>query len=112
RGNFALVWVQGKGLGNPRYSAWSQQSSNSWIRLATLLRDTTRIDVSFERPGGFMPALSEEELTRATTKLRRVLDQPGVPQYDIEVLDHAALARMLPQIGPDVVGSTYCPLDG
>jgi hydrogen cyanide synthase HcnC len=112
RGNFALVWIQGKGLGNPMYSAWSQQSSNSWSRLAAMLREATGIDVGFSRPGGFMPALSEDELTKLAAKQRRVLDQPGVPQYDIELLDHTALARILPQIGPDVAGATFCPLDG
>jgi hydrogen cyanide synthase HcnC len=28
------------------------------------------------------------------------------------VMDHSAVARMLPSIGPDVVGGTFCPLDG
>jgi len=112
RGNFALVWIQGKGLGNPQYSAWSQQSSDSWSRLATLLRDTTGIDVGFERRGGFMPAMSEDELARITAQHRKVLAQPGMPQYQFEVLDHAALSRVLPHIGPDVAGATYCPLDG
>jgi glycine/D-amino acid oxidase-like deaminating enzyme len=112
RGNFALVWIQGKGLGNPQYSAWSQQSSDGWGKLATLLRDGTGIDVGFDRPGGFMPAMSEDELGRLAAQHRRVLAQPGMPQYQFEVLDHAGLARVLPHIGPDVVGATYCPLDG
>ena len=112
RGNFALVWIQGKGLGNPQYSVWSQQSSDSWGRLAALLRDTTGIDVGFDRRGGFMPAMSEAELERLAAQHRRVLAQPGMPQYQFEVLDHAALARVLPHIGPDVAGATYCPLDG
>lgn len=112
RGNFALVWIQGKGLGNPQYSVWSQQSSDSWSKLATLLHDRTGLDVGFERRGGFMPAMSEDELARIAAQHRRVLDQPGMPQYQFEVLDHAALARVLPNIGPDVAGATYCPLDG
>ena len=30
RGNFALVWVQSKGLGMPEYSAWSRRSAGDW----------------------------------------------------------------------------------
>ncbi|MFX8569896.1 FAD-dependent oxidoreductase, partial [Acinetobacter baumannii] len=26
RGNFALVWVQGKGLGMPEYAGWTKKS--------------------------------------------------------------------------------------
>lgn len=112
RGNFALVWIQGKGLGSPQYSIWSRRSSEKWSALATLLRDMTGVDVAFDRRGGFMPAMTEDELERIAAQHRRVLEQPGMPAYPLEVLDHAALARMLPQIGPDVAGATYCPLDG
>ena len=29
RGNFALVWVQGKGLGMPEYAAWTVRSAEA-----------------------------------------------------------------------------------
>jgi hypothetical protein len=32
-GNFALVWVQGKGLGMPAYTGWTMRSSNDWAQL-------------------------------------------------------------------------------
>lgn len=112
RGNFALVWVQGKGFKQPRYSAWTRQASDNWSRLAETLRETTGINVGFERRGGFTPAMSEDELERLTAQHRMILDQPGVPQYQFEVLDRTALSRMLPHIGPDVAGATYCPFDG
>ena len=116
RGNFALVWIQGKGLGNPQYSVWSQQSSDSWGTLATLLRsETTGIDVAFDRRGGFMPAMSEDELGRLAAQHRsRVLAQPGMPQYQFGGTSTMQRwrVRVLPHIGPDVAGATYCPLDG
>src|SRR5689334_1478321 len=62
RGNFALVWVQSKGLGLPPYSAWTMRSSNAWSGFAELLKDETGIDVAFQRPGGFNLSLSEREL--------------------------------------------------
>ena len=30
RGNFGLVWVQGKGLGRPAYARWSMGSAAGW----------------------------------------------------------------------------------
>ena len=53
RGNFALVWVQSKGLGMPRYAAWTRRSSDLWAGFADELQRTTGIDTRFERPGGF-----------------------------------------------------------
>ena len=62
RGNFALVWVQSKGLGMPEYAAWTVKSSDAWTGFAEQIRDQTDLDVSFERPGGFHLCLSDAEL--------------------------------------------------
>ena len=59
RGNFALVWVQSKGLGKPAYSAWTMRSADAWTDFARTLKDQTGIDVAFQRPGGFNLCLSE-----------------------------------------------------
>jgi len=34
RGNFALVWVQSKGLGMPEYAGWTKRSSDGWAGFA------------------------------------------------------------------------------
>src|SRR5690348_4358112 len=52
RGNFALVWVQSKGLGLPEYAAWTRRSSDAWVGFAQTLKDETELDVAFERNGG------------------------------------------------------------
>src|SRR5450759_4102702 len=62
RGNFALIWVQSKGLGLAPYSAWTMRSSNAWAGFADTLKEQTGIDVCFQRPGGFNLSLSEHEL--------------------------------------------------
>jgi len=36
RGNFGLVWVQSKGLTEPRYARWSQRSAALWADFADL----------------------------------------------------------------------------
>jgi hydrogen cyanide synthase HcnC len=112
RGNFALVWVQSKGLGMGAYAAWSKRSSDAWADLAAALREETGIDVAHRRPGGLTLSLSEEEHEQRALQMRRLHNQPGMIPYPYEVLDHAATRKLLPQIGPDVAGAIYCPLDG
>ena len=112
RGNFALVWVQSKGLGLAPYAGWTIRSSNAWGGFAQTLKEETGLDVSFQRPGGFHLALSERELEARATILKRLHNQPGIVDYKTEILDHAEVAKMLPDIGREVVGASYCPLDG
>lgn len=112
RGNFALVWVQSKGLGMPEYAGWTKASADRWTGFAEMLRDQTAIDVRYEQPGGFHPLLSEAEMEDRANQLKRLHNQPDVVQYPVEMVDHARLAKEMPFIGKDVVGASYCPLDG
>jgi glycine/D-amino acid oxidase-like deaminating enzyme len=112
RGNFALVWVQSKGLGLAAYAGWTVRSSEAWAGFAAALKDETGLDVCFQRPGGFHLALSEQELEACASTLRRLHNQPGIVDYKTEILDHGQVAKMLPGIGREVVGASYCPLDG
>jgi glycine/D-amino acid oxidase-like deaminating enzyme len=112
RANFALVWVQSKGLGMAEYMGWTVRSSEAWRRLADELRAQTQLDVCFRRPGGFHLALDEAELAARAERLKRLHNQPGAADTKAEVLDRAQVERMLPGIGPDVAGGTFCPLDG
>ncbi|HEX2137473.1 MAG TPA: FAD-dependent oxidoreductase [Microvirga sp.] len=112
RANFALVWVQSKGLGLPAYTVWTMRASETWSRLAEELRDQTGLDVCFQRKGGFHLALGDEELEQRKVLLKRLHNQPGAADYRMEILDHAQVARMLPHIGPEVSGGSFCPYDG
>jgi hydrogen cyanide synthase HcnC len=112
RGNFALVWVQTKGLGMPAYSAWSKRSADDWPRLAALLREETGIDVMLSQPGGFSLCLSDAELERKTGIMRRLHSQQGANGVAWEVLHRAETKRRLPAIGEEVVGAIYSPVDG
>ena len=112
RGNFGLVWVQGKGLGMPEYAAWTKRSSDDWGKFARLLNEQTGLDVCFRRLGGFHLCLSEPEVESRANLLARLHNQPAMVKYDYEILDRDRLKTMLPQIGPDVAGASYCALDG
>ena len=81
RANFALVWVQSKGLGMPEYMGWTVRSSEAWRQLAAELKAQTGLDVSFQRPGGFHLALGEAELEARALYLKRLHNQTGAADY-------------------------------
>jgi hydrogen cyanide synthase HcnC len=112
RGNFGLIWVQGKGMGLPAYSAWTQRSARKWPRLAAELLREAAIDVALAQPGGIHVCVTREELAHRAAALAAMQAQPGFRRYDVEVLERPALARRLRGVGPDVAGGTYCALDG
>lgn len=112
RGNFALVWVQSKGLGMPDYAMWSRRSADQWSVLADVLQEEAAIDVAHSQPGGFMLCLSESELEQRRQAMRRLHNQASLADFPYEILDHDETKRRLPDIGRDVVGSVYSPLDG
>ena len=49
RGNFALVWVRGKGLEMPAYARWTMRSSELWHDFAAGLADETGIDAGLTK---------------------------------------------------------------
>jgi glycine/D-amino acid oxidase-like deaminating enzyme len=112
RANFALVWVQSKGLGLPEYAGWTIRSSDAWAGFAASLVDETGINVSFERPGGFHLALSERELEARAQMLKRLHNQPGVAGFTTEIVGRTRLEASLSGLGREVVGGSYCALDG
>lgn len=112
RGNFALIWVQGKAGGSTAtYTNWTRTSSNLWGALADTLREESRIDVAYSRPGGFKLFLSEHEQEAQVRRMEQIALLPDVEAPDYDVLTHADTRRMLPHLGGDVVGSIFCPLD-
>jgi glycine/D-amino acid oxidase-like deaminating enzyme len=112
RGNFALVWLQGKGLGMPQYGMWTLRAAESWSAFAEALEAETGIGVRYRRPGGFHLCLSEEELAKRVAHLETIRSQPGMPDFGHQVVEGEALKRVLPDIGPQVVGGTFTRLDG
>jgi hydrogen cyanide synthase HcnC len=112
RGNFSLVWVQSKGGGMSRYAIWTRQSSDAWPQLAQALRTSSGLDVCLQQPGGLHLLLSQREMENRANALKRLHNQPDMVPFEYHMLDHAQVEKMLPQIGPEVVGASFCPLDG
>nr|WP_312987980.1 FAD-dependent oxidoreductase [Comamonas koreensis] len=112
RGNFGLVWVQGKGYGMADYARWSLGSARQWPALRDELQAQTGIDVELMQPGGLHICLSEEEMSQRLAKLQWLESEVGDPAYRTTVLSRDEAARQLPGLGPEVVGATYSAMDG
>jgi hydrogen cyanide synthase HcnC len=112
RGNFALVWLSTKGRSMPRYSRWTHLSIALWKQFAEELRANTGIDVGLEQRGGFLLCLDEEQLRARVNERDSMVGLLGYDNYPVDILERAEVQRMLPAIGPDVLGGSFCSLDG
>ena len=111
RGNFGLVWVQGKGYGLTPYARWSRSSSRLWPGLAAALLEETGIDVSLKQPGGFHLCFSDEEMADREKRLSTLQAELG-DEYPYQLLDARELRERIPAVGPEVIGASYTPMDG
>jgi glycine/D-amino acid oxidase-like deaminating enzyme len=111
RGNFGLIWVQGKGHGLPAYGAWTQRSAREWRAFADDIAASTAIDVALRQTGGVHVCLAQEELDARASRMSQLLAQPDFPRYGIEVLDRAGVQAKIGPVG-DIAGGTWTDLDG
>jgi glycine/D-amino acid oxidase-like deaminating enzyme len=110
RGNFGLVWVQGKGVGMAPYAHWTRQSSELWPRLAEALGEECGHDVALRQPGGLHFCLSDEEFEERAVVSARMHNESG--GNGTRMIGRAELRDMVPAIGDAVVGASFCPIDG
>lgn len=112
RGNFGLVWVQSKGEGMHDYARWTRRSADLWPGFATELEEETGISPDYRKPGGVQFLFSEEEVEAKRAHIARMHNVNGALGYGTELVDRKALEEMIPGLGPDVVGASYCAHDG
>lgn len=112
RGNFGLVWVQGKGIGCADYARWSLESTRLWPRLRDGLLEETGVDVQLNQRGGYHICLNEEEVRTRTERLQWLQDHVGAEDYPFQMLGPADVRDDLPGLGPSVAAVSYTPMDG
>lgn len=110
RGNFGLVWIQGKGAGMPAYAHWTRRSAALWPDLAAALQGQTGADLALRQPGGLAFCLSDQEYQDRESMLRRMHNESG--DIGMRMLDRAEVRAMVPGLGDQVVGASFCPIDG
>lgn len=111
RGNFGLVWVQGKGDRLPDYALWTRNSADLWPDFAEELRKSSGVDVGYSKPGGYAFCMSEAEYEARETLLNG-MRRNTTGGYDFKMVDREDLRQIMPQIGDKVVGASFCPHDG
>lgn len=111
RGNFGLVWVQGKGLGMPEYASWTLDSSRQWMGFAERLNQETGIDCHYDRRGGFVICLDEDDFEANQKSLETLKRESTLEDYEYQIVNHAELKKHIPLVGK-VPGGSYCPHDG
>lgn len=111
RGNFGLIWVQGKGLDNPDYARWTLRAAAAWKTFGQELADETGVDVELQQVGGLTMCLDEQEFATNAAKFAGLREAMG-GNYSYEMLDAKTVRQLLPQTGSDVVGAVYCDQDG
>jgi len=109
-GNFGLVWVQGKGMNAPAYGDLTRRSAALWPGFHDMLADATGIDPAYRRSGGLKISLGEAEYAAQRDTLARLHNQRAA--LDTELISADALRALVPALGPEVRGGTWCADDG
>ena len=114
RGNFGLVWVQGKGKGMPRYVEWCIEATERWPEFAENLENETGFNLNYEKTGGLEICLGEEEHQERINFIEEMSQASKSGRYDCEMISKKELQSMLPKIklGKEVSGASFCSHDG
>jgi len=111
RGNFGLIWVQGKGLDQPAYARWSRRSATAWRDYADELTSASGLNLALCQSGGYDYHMNEETLASTAVSyeaLKGKLDG----DYPFDILDHGTLKKEEPGIGGRVAGALLHHQDG
>ena len=114
RGNFGLVWFQGKGKGMPRYVEWCIEAIERWPEFAENLETETGFNLNYEKTGGLDICLGEEEHEERVNFIEEMSQASSSGSYDCEMISIKELQGMIPEIklGKEVSGASFCSHDG
>lgn len=111
RGNFGLVWVQGKGWDYAPYAQWCQQAANLWPEFDREMQDISGETLDYQRTGGFHFCLDESEWEQRQITLAAVKQHTG-GQFEYEMVDRRDLKEKIPEVSDAVIGASYSSQDG
>lgn len=112
QGNFGLVWMQGKGADYAPYARWTRKAVAAWPGFSQELANLNdNDDLWLDQSGGYEFFTEESELEEFSNALKKQQTHLG-NQFSYEILSGNEVRRLLPGIGPKVIGATYCALDG
>lgn len=111
RGNFGLVWVQGKGADYAPYARWSGIAARAWPAFARSLLDATGVDVGLQQTGGLDFCFDAHEWDARESEMLRVQAHTD-GDFEFRMLDNAELREWIPQVSERIPGACFSPRDG
>jgi len=111
RGNFGLVWVQGKGWDYPAYARWTRQAAGLWPSFASELLECTGVDVDLQQTGGLVMSLDDAEVAASHQKMEQLSIHTN-GEFEYEMLGNKELKQKVPEVSNQVTGAVFCPHDG
>lgn len=114
RANFGLVWQQGKGLGMTAYQELTAESVARWPEFCRQLQDISHIDLEYDGRGGLSFYMGEKGFAERKAALDRLAAESPCKASDVEMLDRAALNKLLPNVplSDEVSGASFGHHDG
>ena len=100
RGNFGLVWVQGKGVDSAPYARLTSHSARLWPDYAQRLQRDSGIDPGHVGQGGLSLYLDDNELAQKSAAMAAL--KSHTPDFSYQVLDAAGVRRYLPSVSPRI----------
>ena len=112
--NFGLIWQSGKGMDMPAYQRLTRESVELWPDYCAELEQEAGIDLQYDRVGGLTICLGEAEFEQRRAIQMRLHNQIDTVAPESEMLDRAALERLLPcvRLGDEVTGASLGHKDG
>lgn len=111
RGNFGLVWVQGKGADFAEYAHITRHSAQQWPTFADELLETTGVDVELQQSGGYDFCLNEDDWQAREREMQQVAVHTG-GDFEYQMLNTSELRARIPEVSTEVLGASYSPQDG
>lgn len=109
RGNFGLVWAQGKGDKLEDYAPWAREGAAMWSEFAKDLTDETDVDLELEQNGGFVFCVTPEQLQARADTMERLRRRSGL---DYDVMTPTEIRRYMPGVSDRFAGATFSREDG
>jgi glycine/D-amino acid oxidase-like deaminating enzyme len=110
RGNFGLVWVQGKGVNCPPYASWTLKSAKAYRAFVDQLMEESGLEIDLQQNGGYEYFLDHDALMERSDQLSSLKDVLG--DYPYETLTGDEIRQEESMVGPLVAGATFFPHDG
>ena len=111
RGNFGLVWVQGKGIRTPFYAAWTQNAARIYPDFVSELSQETGVQINYNQAGGYEYFTDPHTLSQRMEEYKQ-LKKALNGDYPYEFLSSSQIRAAEPMIGGETIGASFYPYDG